>query len=43
MYMYRQIFCDFGEDFQVVDTNGESPLVQIITKISNVSNEILNL
>jgi hypothetical protein len=32
----RQIFCDFGRDFQVLDTNGENPLTQIVTEISHV-------
>jgi len=32
----RQIFCDFGENFTVVDTNGENPLTQIVTEISRV-------
>ena len=33
---FRQIFCDFGQDFQVIDTNGEAPLTQIVTEISRV-------
>ena len=32
----RQIFCDFGKDFVVLDTNGENPLTQIVTEISHV-------
>jgi hypothetical protein len=32
----RQIFCDFGEDFEVLDTNGENPTMQIVTEISHV-------
>jgi hypothetical protein len=36
MCFTRQIFCDFGQDFQVVDTNGEAPLTQIVTEISHV-------
>ncbi len=35
-YLNRQIFCDFGENFEVLDTNGENPLTQIITEISHV-------
>jgi len=35
-YLNRQIFCDFGRDFQVLDTNGENPLAQIVTEISHV-------
>lgn len=34
---FRQIFCDFGRDFLVLDTNGENPLTQIVTEISRVS------
>ena len=33
---HRQIFCDFGEEFQVVDTNGETPLTHIVTGITQV-------
>ncbi|KAL1484722.1 hypothetical protein MTO96_032413 [Rhipicephalus appendiculatus] len=29
-----QIFCDFGDDFRVVDTNGEEPLSVLITSIT---------
>ena len=29
------IFCDFGVDFSVVDTNGEAPLSVIIASIGN--------
>jgi hypothetical protein len=32
----RQIFCDFGLNFEVLDTNGENPLTQIVTEISHV-------
>ncbi|KAH8025173.1 hypothetical protein HPB51_004186 [Rhipicephalus microplus] len=30
-----QIFCDFGENFRVVDPNGEEPLSVLITSITN--------
>ncbi|CAF0891592.1 unnamed protein product [Didymodactylos carnosus] len=33
--LFGQIFCDFGENFLVLDTNGENPLMQIVTEISN--------
>lgn len=33
--LFGQIFCDFGKDFQVVDTNGENPLTQVVTEISH--------
>jgi len=35
-FNFSQIFCDFGKDFQVVDTNGENPLTQVVTEISHV-------
>jgi hypothetical protein len=35
-YLNRQIFCDFGLNFQVLDTNGENPVTQIVTEISHV-------
>lgn len=37
LYRFSQIFCDFGENFTVIDTNGENPLTQIVTEISRVS------
>ncbi|CAF1279762.1 unnamed protein product [Rotaria sordida] len=33
--LFGQIFCDFGLNFQVLDTNGENPLTQIVTEISH--------
>jgi len=38
LFFDRQIFCDFGEEFEVIDTNGENPLTQIVTEISHVRN-----
>lgn len=35
--LYAQVFCDFGEEFKVVDTTGENP---ISAMISNISNEV---
>ncbi|CAF4884241.1 unnamed protein product [Rotaria sp. Silwood1] len=35
--LFGQIFCDFGEKFEVLDTNGENPITQVITEISHVS------
>ncbi|CAF3464770.1 unnamed protein product [Rotaria sp. Silwood1] len=32
--LFGQIFCDFGEKFEVLDTNGENPITQVITEIS---------
>ncbi|CAF4306072.1 unnamed protein product, partial [Adineta steineri] len=34
--LFGQIFCDFGQNFEVIDTNGENPLTQIVTEISHV-------
>jgi hypothetical protein len=36
LFLNRQIFCDFGQNFEVLDTNGENPLTQIVTEISHV-------
>lgn len=33
--LYSQVFCDFGNDFHVVDTNGEPPVTAMIASISN--------
>ncbi|CAF4436687.1 unnamed protein product, partial [Adineta steineri] len=33
--LFGQIFCDFGKNFEVLDTNGENPLTQIVTEISH--------
>ncbi|XP_076263300.1 ubiquitin-like activating enzyme 1 isoform X2 [Rhynchophorus ferrugineus] len=33
--LFAQIFCDFGEDFTVVDTNGEPVVSAMIADISN--------
>jgi len=33
--VFGQIFCDFGRDFEVLDTNGENPLTQVVTEISH--------
>ena len=34
---HRQIFCDFGESFAVVDTNGEQPISNMISAVTKVS------
>lgn len=36
IFIYRQIFCDFGEDFKVVDTNGEQPTSNMISAVTKV-------
>ncbi|UJR37573.1 hypothetical protein I4U23_030274 [Adineta vaga] len=33
--LFGQIFCDFGKNFEVLDTNGENPITQIVTEISH--------
>lgn len=33
----RQLFCDFGEEMMVYDTNGEQPLSAMISMITKVS------
>lgn len=33
---FRQIFCDFGDNFQVSDIDGEKPQTHIVTNISHV-------
>lgn len=32
----RQIFCDFGDEFEVLDKDGENPITHIVTGISQV-------
>ncbi|RMX55708.1 hypothetical protein pdam_00019099 [Pocillopora damicornis] len=32
--LFGQIFCDFGESFTVVDTNGEQPISNMISSVS---------
>lgn len=34
MYFYRRIFCDFGENFRVVDASGESPISNMIASVT---------
>jgi len=35
---FSQIFCDFGESFTVVDTNGEQPISNMISSVTKVRN-----
>lgn len=38
--MHRQLFCDFGEEMTIYDTNGEQPLsamISMITKVDTIS------
>lgn len=32
--VFSQVFCDFGEDFTVIDTNGENPISVMVAGIS---------
>lgn len=32
--LFGQIFCDFGEGFEVVDTNGENPVSAMVAGIT---------
>ena len=35
--LFGQIFCDFGEEFMVSDTNGEEPLSAMVSAVAKVS------
>lgn len=39
--IFSQLFCDFGENFEVLDPNEEAPASAIIESISQVSPHIL--
>ncbi|XP_022080221.1 ubiquitin-like modifier-activating enzyme 1 [Acanthaster planci] len=39
--LFGQIFCDFGEDFTVIDTNGEEPLSVMIAAISKDEDSVV--
>lgn len=32
--LFAQVFCDFGENFKIVDTNGESPVSAMVASVS---------
>lgn len=32
--LFGQIFCDFGDNFEVVDTNGETPVSAMVAGIT---------
>lgn len=34
---FRQLFCDFGEEFEVTDCNGETPASTMISHIEKVT------
>jgi len=33
---FRQIFCDFGKDFVVIDNDGEAPVTCMISAVTQV-------
>lgn len=33
---FRQLFCDFGDDMVVTDTNGEQPLSAMVSMVTKV-------
>ncbi|XP_063844660.1 ubiquitin-like modifier-activating enzyme 1 isoform X2 [Scylla paramamosain] len=39
--LFGQIFCDFGENFEVVDTNGESPVSAMVAGITKEENSVV--
>lgn len=42
-FICSQLFCDFGEEFEVLDRDGETPASAIIERISKVIHSIQNL
>lgn len=41
LYIFRSIFCDFGTDFPVVDTNGEQVLSVMVSAVSREEKAIV--
>ncbi|CAL4109432.1 unnamed protein product [Meganyctiphanes norvegica] len=39
--LFGKIFCDFGEEFEVVDTNGENPVSAMIAGISKENKSVV--
>ncbi|XP_063984107.1 ubiquitin-like modifier-activating enzyme 1 [Diachasmimorpha longicaudata] len=39
--LFSQVFCDFGDEFHVVDTNGEPPISAMIASISRDSEGVV--
>lgn len=39
--LFGQIFCDFGEDFEIVDTNGENPSSAMVAGITKEENSVV--
>ena len=40
-FFFRQIFCDFGKDFVVIDNDGETPVSCMISAVTQVIINIL--
>jgi len=39
--LFGQLFCDFGEEFSVMDTNGEQPINNMIASVTNDKESIV--
>lgn len=39
--LFAQVFCDFGDDFTVVDTNGENPIAAMIAGVTKDSEGVV--
>lgn len=39
--LFGQIFCDFGENFEVVDKNGENPVTAMVAGITKEENSVV--
>lgn len=39
---FRQVFCDFGKDFVVVDNDGETPVSCMISAVTQVNTSYYN-
>ncbi|KAG8325121.1 E1 ubiquitin-activating protein [Homalodisca vitripennis] len=39
--LFAQVFCDFGEGFRVVDTNGENPVSAMVASVSKDSDGVV--
>ena len=38
---YRQVFCDFGKEFQVTDIDGEPPINVLVSSITKVKTSLI--
>jgi len=39
--LFGQVFCDFGEGFQVIDTNGEAPISNMVASVTKDSDAVV--